>query len=45
MGLLTQMHPASWFDPGRFWSGDRIELLPPFRLGTEIAVASGLMTS
>jgi hypothetical protein len=40
MGLLTQMHPASWFDPGRFWSGDRIELLPPFRLGTEVAVAS-----
>ena len=30
--------PASWYDPGRFWSGDRIELVPPFALGGEIAV-------
>jgi hypothetical protein len=21
---------ASWYDPGRFWSGDRIALIPPF---------------
>jgi hypothetical protein len=38
MGLLPKRRPASWYDPGRFWSGDRIELVPPFSLGAEIAV-------
>jgi len=38
MGLLPRKRPASWYDPGRFWSGDRIELVPPFALGGEIAV-------
>jgi hypothetical protein len=38
MGLLPRRRPASWYDPGRFWSGDRIELNPPFALGGEIAV-------
>ena len=38
MGLLPPGRPASWYDPGRFWSGDRIELVPPFRLGPEVAV-------
>ena len=38
MGLLPRRRPASWYDPGRFWSGDRIELVPPFALGREIAV-------
>jgi hypothetical protein len=38
MGLLPPDRPASWYDPGRFWSGDRIELVPPFLLGGEIAV-------
>jgi hypothetical protein len=38
MGLLPSRRPASWYDPGRFWSGDRIELVPPFSLGSEIAV-------
>jgi hypothetical protein len=38
MGLLPGRRPASWYDPGRFWSGDRIELVPPFSLGGEIAV-------
>jgi hypothetical protein len=38
MGLLPKRRPASWYDPGRFWSGDRIELVPPFALGEEIAV-------
>jgi hypothetical protein len=38
MGLLPDKRPASWYDPGRFWSGDRIELEPPFALGAEIAV-------
>jgi hypothetical protein len=38
MGLLPRRRPANWYDPGRFWSGDRIELEPPFSLGGEIAV-------
>jgi hypothetical protein len=38
MGLLPARRPASWYDPGRFWSGDRIELVPPFALGNEVAV-------
>ena len=38
MGLLPRRRPASWYDPGRFWSGDRIALEPPFALGGEIAV-------
>ena len=38
MGLLPDKRPASWYDPGRFWSGDRIELVPPFELGPEVAV-------
>jgi hypothetical protein len=39
MGLLPKRRPASWYDPGRFWSGDRIELVPPFALGEEVAVS------
>jgi hypothetical protein len=38
MGLLPDEKAASWYDPGRFWSGDRIELVPPFSLTGEIAV-------
>jgi hypothetical protein len=39
MGLLPAgKRPASWYDPGRFWSGDRLDLAGPFRLGDEIAV-------
>ena len=38
MGLLPDKRPASWYDPGRFWSGDRIELAEPFELGAEIAI-------
>ena len=38
MGLLPRRRPASWYDPGRFWSGDRIELVPPFALGGEVPV-------
>jgi hypothetical protein len=38
MGLLPKRRPASWYDPGRFWSGDRIDLVPPFELGAEVAV-------
>ena len=39
MGLLPKRRPASWYDPGRFWSGDRIEMVPPFALAGEVAVA------
>ncbi len=39
MGLLPSERPASWYDPGRFWSGDRIELVAPFELDGEIAIA------
>jgi hypothetical protein len=38
MGLLPKRRPASWYDPGRFWSGDHIDLVPPFALGPEVAV-------
>jgi hypothetical protein len=38
MGLLPSRRPASWYDPGRFWSGDRIDLVLPFALGEEVAV-------
>jgi hypothetical protein len=38
MGLLPSRRPASWYDPGRFWSGDRIELVAPFALSGEVPV-------
>jgi hypothetical protein len=40
MGLLDARTPANWFDPGRFWSGDRLELTGGAVLGPEVAVAS-----
>jgi hypothetical protein len=27
MGLLEANRPANWYDPGKFWSGDRLPLL------------------
>ena len=38
MGLLPGKRPANWYDPGRFFSGDHIELVAPFVLRDEIAV-------
>ncbi len=38
MGLLPSRRPASWYDPGRFSTVDRIDLVPPFSLTGEIAV-------
>ena len=38
MGLLPARRPASWYDPGKFWSGDRIALEPPFALRAELYV-------
>ena len=38
MGLLPDKRPMSWYDPGKFWSGDQIQLIEPFRLGGEISI-------
>jgi hypothetical protein len=38
MGLLPSTRPASWYDPGRFWSGDHLGLVSPYELSAEIAV-------
>jgi hypothetical protein len=38
MGLLADGHQANWYDAGRFWSGDQLDLPAGFRLGGEIAV-------
>jgi hypothetical protein len=37
MGLLDGRRPSNWYDPGKFWSGDRLELVGA-TLGPEIAV-------
>lgn len=38
MGLLGAERPPNWYDPGRFWSGDRLTLLDGVTLGPEVAV-------
>ena len=38
MGLLPKRRPASWYDPGKFWSGDQIEMVEGYSLGEEIAI-------
>jgi hypothetical protein len=38
MGLLGDERPPNWYDPGRFWSGDRLVLSGGATLGAEIAV-------
>ena len=38
MGLLGADRPLNWYDPGKFWSGDDLELLQGARLGPEIPV-------
>jgi hypothetical protein len=38
MGLLPSGRRANWYDPGRFWSGDELDLAGGARLGEEIAV-------
>jgi hypothetical protein len=40
MGLLAGQRRPSWYDPGRFWSGDQLRLAPGFRLGDEIAITT-----
>ena len=38
MGLLDDRRPTNYYDPGRFWSGDDLELERSARLGAEIRV-------
>ena len=38
MGLLPRGRQPNWYDPGRFWSGDELELCAGFNLGDEIVV-------
>ncbi|AVT32147.1 MULTISPECIES: hypothetical protein [unclassified Plantactinospora] len=38
MGLLPAGRRPNWYDPGRFWSGDDLELSSGRRLGNEISV-------
>lgn len=38
MGLLPRGRRPGWYDPGRFWSGDGLELTGGHRLGGEIEV-------
>ena len=40
MGLLSTEKHFSWFDPGKFWSGDELPLAPGYRLGDEIEVVA-----
>ncbi|NEA30164.1 hypothetical protein [Streptomyces sp. SID13031] len=38
MGLLPSGRRPNWYDPGRFWSGDDLDLTSGATLGEEIAV-------
>ncbi len=38
MGLLGDERPTNYYDPGSFWSGDRLALRKGARLGAEIRV-------
>ena len=38
MGLLPSGRRPNWYDPGRFWSGDDLDLADGATLGDEIAV-------
>ena len=40
MGLLDPKRPSNWYDPGKFWSGDRLELADGAALGAEIEVVT-----
>jgi hypothetical protein len=39
MGLLPAGRHPSWYDPGRFWSGDDLELAAGAQLGGELEVS------
>jgi hypothetical protein len=40
MGLLDGSRPTNYYDPGKFWSGDDLELHRGARLGEEIRVVT-----
>lgn len=40
MGLLDDRRPTNYYDPGRFWSGDDLELLDGAALGAEVRVVT-----
>ena len=44
MGLLPAAHGPSWYDPGRFWSGDDLQLCSGYTHGNEIPVHIPLTT-
>jgi hypothetical protein len=39
MGLLPERRTPNYYDPGRFWSGDALELDAGYRLGGEIQIS------
>ena len=39
MGILRDDRRATWYDPGKFWSGDYLPISPGWTLGKEVAVA------
>ncbi len=39
MGLIDAGRPTNYYDPGKFWSGDDLDLLLGARLGEEIRVS------
>jgi len=39
MGLLPADRPTNWYDPGSFWSGDKLRLESGASLGAEIPLA------
>ncbi|MET8874320.1 hypothetical protein [Nocardia sp. NPDC004604] len=45
MGLLSRHHSPNWYDPGRFWSGDRLQLNGGYELGGEIPVQTPAETN
>jgi hypothetical protein len=38
MGLLDAREPSNYYDPGKFWSGDDLELMGGAALGAEVGV-------
>lgn len=44
MGVLLPAGDTSWYDPGRFWSGDDLPLAPGWDYGGEIAVTVNPVT-
>ena len=39
MGILSDDRRATWYDPGKFWSGDYLPISPGWTLGKEVAVS------